>query len=106
MIRKLGCRALGGMIFGLLLLIISDQVCAQKLEKMRVGYNAITGSNSPLWISKEAGVTAKNGLDVDFIYIESGSRIVQAMLAGDLRLGNTGSGPSIQAPSKGADNVN
>ncbi len=105
MITRLGARLVGGMLLGLLLLITCGRVAAQKLEKMRVGYNAITGSNSALWISKEAGFTAKNGLDVDFIYIESGSRITQAMVAGDLRLGNTGSGPSIQAHAKGADTV-
>jgi NitT/TauT family transport system substrate-binding protein len=105
MTTKLGSRALGLMLLALLLLMTRGQVAAQKLEKMRVGYNAITGSNSALWISKEAGFTAKNGLDVDFIYIESGSRITQAMVAGDLRLGNTGSGSSIQAHAKGADTV-
>jgi hypothetical protein len=42
----------------LFLLILSSPAFAQKLEKMRVGYNAITGSNSALWISREAGLTA------------------------------------------------
>lgn len=105
MIMKLASRAMGGLLLSLLLSLAPGKVAAQKLEKMRVGYNAITGSNSALWISKEAGFTAKNGLDVEFIYIESGSRITQAMVAGDLRLGNTGSGPSIQAHAKGADTV-
>jgi len=105
MTKKSGSSAFGGMVVAFLLLLTPDHVAAQKLEKMRVGYNAITGSNSALWISKEAGFTAKNGLDVDFIYIESGSRIMQAMVAGDLRLGNTGSGPSIQAHARGADTV-
>ncbi len=89
----------------LVFLNASGNASAQKLEKIRVGYNAITGSNSALWISKEAGFAAKNGLDVDFVYIESGSRIVQSMLAGDLRIANTGSGASIQAHAKGADTV-
>ena len=105
MIKTSGSRVLRGVFLVLFLLATRGQVAAQKLEKMRVGYNAITGSNSALWISKEAGLTAKNGLDVEFIYIESGSRITQAMLAGDLRLGNTGSGSSIQARAKGADTV-
>jgi NitT/TauT family transport system substrate-binding protein len=104
MTRKRIAGALGAVLVELLLLPLG-QASAQKLEKMRVGYNAITGSNSALWISKEAGFTAKNGLDVDFIYIESGSRITQAMVAGDLRLGNTGSGSSIQAHARGADTV-
>ncbi|HEX9145728.1 MAG TPA: ABC transporter substrate-binding protein [Candidatus Binatia bacterium] len=105
MIKTSGSRVFSGIFLLLFLLATRGQVAAQKLEKMRVGYNAITGSNSALWISKEAGLTAKNGLDVEFIYIESGSRITQAMLAGDLRLGNTGSGSSIQARAKGADTV-
>lgn len=105
MIKTSGSRVFSGVFLLLFLLATRGQVAAQKLEKMRVGYNAITGSNSALWISKEAGLTAKNGLDVEFIYIESGSRITQAMLAGDLRLGNTGSGPSIQARAKGADTM-
>ncbi len=104
MTRKQRTAAFGGFVI-LFLLVMSGQSAAQKLEKMRVGYNAITGSNSALWISKEAGLTTKNGLDVEFIYIESGSRITQAMLAGDLRLGNTGSGSAIQARAKGADTV-
>jgi NitT/TauT family transport system substrate-binding protein len=104
-ITKPGIGTLCGFFLTLFLVIPSGQAVAQKLEKMRVGYNAITGSNSALWISKEAGLTAKNGLDVEFIYIESGSRITQAMLAGDLRLGNTGSGSAIQARAKGADTV-
>jgi NitT/TauT family transport system substrate-binding protein len=98
-------RLFRGIVVLLFFVMTRADVSAQKLEKMRVGYNAITGSNSALWISKEAGLTAKNGLDVEFIYIESGSRITQAMLAGDLRLGNTGSGSSIQARAKGADTV-
>ena len=102
MTTKSGSCAFGVVLMAFLLLFSPDRLAAQKLEKMRVGYNAITGSNSALWISKEAGLTAKNGLDVDFIYIESGSRIMQAMVAGDLRLGNTGSGPSIQAHARGA----
>jgi ABC-type nitrate/sulfonate/bicarbonate transport system substrate-binding protein len=101
MMTKFGARAFGAILLSLSLLITRADVAAQKLEKMRVGYNAITGSNRALWISKEAGLTAKNGLDVEFVYIESGSRITQAMLAGDLRLGNTGSGSSIQARAKG-----
>src|SRR5215467_4188004 len=105
MTTKSGSCAFGVVLMAFLLLFSPDRLAAQKLEKMRVGYNAITGSNSALWISREAGFTAKNGLDVDFIYIESGSRIMQAMVAGDLRLGNTGSGPSIQAHARGADTV-
>lgn len=84
---------------------LNSQVVAQKLEKVRSGYNAVTGVTSALWIAQEAGFMAKNGLDVEFIYIESGSRITQAMVAGDIQIGQTGSGASVQARAKGADTV-
>jgi len=82
-----------------------SRVVAQKLEKIRSGYNAITGVTSALWVARDAGFMAKNGLDVDFVYIESGSRSAQAMVAGDIQIGMTGSGASIQARIKGADTV-
>ncbi len=78
---------------------------AQRLEKIRSGYNAMTGVTSALWVARDAGFMAKNGLDVEFIYIESGSRITQAMMAGDVQIGQTGSGASIQARARGADTV-
>lgn len=84
---------------------LSSQGIAQKLEKIRSGYNAITGVTSAFWIARDAGFMAKNGLDVEFIYIESGSRITQAMMAGDIQIGQTGSGASVQARARGADTV-
>src|SRR3989337_886522 len=95
MIRKPGIAVLAGCLMLLFLLSSGGQAAAQKLEKMRVGYNAITGSNSALWISKEAGLTAKNGLDVEFIYIESGSRLTPAMVWWGFR------GPPIRARVEG-----
>jgi NitT/TauT family transport system substrate-binding protein len=86
-------------------LALSADAVAQGLEKIRTGYNAITGVTGALWISRDAGFMRKNGLDVEFIFIESGSRMTQAMLAGDVQIGQTGSGPSIQARVKGADTV-
>lgn len=86
-------------------LLLSSQAFAQKPEKIRLGYNAITGVTSALWIARDTGFMAKNGLDVEFIFIESGSRMTQAMVAGDVQIGQTGSGASILARAKGADTV-
>jgi NitT/TauT family transport system substrate-binding protein len=86
-------------------LLLSSLAFAQKPDKIRSGYNAITGVTGALWISRDAGFMGRNGLDVEFIFIESGSRITQAMLAGDVQIGQTGSGASIQARVKGADTV-
>ncbi len=62
MITKLGSKVLGGMLLGLLLLILREPVAAQKLEKMRVGYNAITSMNSSPGFRKRRGSRRKMGL--------------------------------------------
>ena len=36
---------------------------AAPLEKLTIGWSAIAGSQAPFWITKEAGLFEKNGLD-------------------------------------------
>ena len=72
------------------------------LEKLTLGWSAIAGSQAPFWITKEAGLFEKNGLDVIMIYLDGGSRATQAMMSGDLPIaqvgGNAPSSPSCAAP--------
>ena len=46
---------------------------AASLEKLTIGWSAIAGSQAPFWITKEAGLFEKNGLDVIMIYLDGGS---------------------------------
>ena len=41
---------------------------AQLLTKITVGYPAIAAGHLPAWMAKEAGIFAKNGLDVQLVY--------------------------------------
>ena len=41
-----------------------------KLEKVRIAYSAISSSQLVGWIAYDAGFFRKNGLDVEFIFIE------------------------------------
>ena len=86
-------------------LLLRGEVLGQNLEKVRACYNALDGVSSALWVSRDAGFMAKNGLDLEFLYIESGSRSAQAMVAGDIQIGQIGSGASIQARANGANTV-
>jgi len=54
------------------------------LEKLTIGWSAIAGSQAPFWITKEAGLFEKNGLDVTMIYVDGGSKATQAMISGDV----------------------
>ncbi|HEX6768632.1 MAG TPA: ABC transporter substrate-binding protein, partial [Candidatus Binatia bacterium] len=73
------------------------------LEKLTLGWSAIAGSQAPFWITKEAGLFEKNGLDVIMIYLDGGSRATQAMMSGDLPIAQVGGNAPIVAKLRGAD---
>jgi ABC-type nitrate/sulfonate/bicarbonate transport system substrate-binding protein len=52
-------------------------------EKLTVVNSALNMLTVPLWVAKEKGYFHKYGLDVDTIYIPSGTLGMQAMLAGE-----------------------
>ncbi len=55
------------------------------LEKMVIGYSAQAGAFAPIWITQEAGLFKKNGLDVNLIFIPGGPTAAAAMLAGEVQ---------------------
>ena len=54
-------------------------------ERIRASYAAVNASQSPLWVAQARGFFAKYGLDVDLIYISSGSLNVQALVGGTVQ---------------------
>jgi len=72
-------------------------------QRINIAYSAITGSQLPLWVSKDEGIFKRYGLDVELIYIAGGSIVVNALLAGDVQLARLGPNAVIQASSRGAD---
>jgi NitT/TauT family transport system substrate-binding protein len=57
----------------------------EKLEKMSIGYSAQAGAYAPIWITKEAELFNKNGLDVNLIFIPGGPTAAAAMVAGEVQ---------------------
>ena len=56
-------------------LVFSSIAKAQApLEKMRLTYSAIGGSQASVWIPYEAGIFRKHGLDVELLYVGGGGR--------------------------------
>jgi NitT/TauT family transport system substrate-binding protein len=76
---------------------------APPLEKLTIGWSAVAGSQAPFWITKEAGLFEKNGLDVIMIYLDGGSRATQAMMSGDVPIAQVGGNAPIIARLRGAD---
>jgi hypothetical protein len=44
------------------------------LEKLRLTYSAIGGSQASVWVPYEAGIFRKHGLDVELLYVGGGAR--------------------------------
>jgi len=78
-------------------------LAATSLEKLTIGWSAIAGSQAPFWITKEAGLFEKNGLDVIMIYIDGGSKATQALLSGDVPIVQVGGNAPIVARLRGGD---
>jgi NitT/TauT family transport system substrate-binding protein len=72
-------------------------------EKLVVGWSAIAGSQAVPWITKEAGLFEKNGLDVTLIYLDGGSKATQALMSGDIPIAQIGGSSSVVARLRGAD---
>ena len=78
---------------------------AEGLQKLRVAYAAITAAFSIPWIAKEAGLYQRHGLDVELIYIASGPRAIQTLVAGGIDIAAFGGAAAIDARLAGADTV-
>ncbi len=76
-----------------------------KLTKFRFVHLEANGSQAVSFIAKEAKVFEKNGLDVEIIRIGGGSRVIQAMLAGEIRVAHGSSPAVVEANLAGADLV-
>jgi ABC-type nitrate/sulfonate/bicarbonate transport system substrate-binding protein len=97
-----GC--LMGLLFALPL--FATQVFAQApLEKLRVTYSAIAGSQASFWIPYEAGIFRKYGLDVELLYVGGGGRAAQVVQSGEVPIGTFTGGAVVNANLAGGDLV-
>jgi NitT/TauT family transport system substrate-binding protein len=77
-------------------------LAAAELTRVRVGVLA-TGEFCQTYIAQKKGFFAKNGLDVELIYFQGGSQVIQAMLGGELPLTVTAGPEGVVAKLQGAD---
>lgn len=92
--------------FVLLALISPSSVPAQTpLEKIRLAYSAIAGSQASFWIPHEAGVFRKHGLDVELLYVGGGGRAAQVVQSGEVPIGTFTGGAVVNANLAGGDLV-
>ncbi len=71
--------------------------------RMTVNWTAVSGSQSGIWMSYEAGLFQEQALDVELVNIASTSRAIQAMVAGEVQMGSLDPAATVEASLNGAD---
>src|ERR1700741_2625300 len=71
-------------------------------RKLHVGYPSNSASMYPLYVTKEAKLFEKYGLDADIIYVQ-GVQMVQVHVAGQLDVTTTSGLVTLQSSVAGAD---
>jgi NitT/TauT family transport system substrate-binding protein len=88
-----------------LLLCNDDLASAQHRRKVLVAYVAPGITQTIPWVTKEAGIFAKHGIDADVILLTGSPRLVQTLLAGDIDYSLGGVSSVLRARFRGADPV-
>jgi NitT/TauT family transport system substrate-binding protein len=88
----------------LALAIISTSItAAAELTPFKIGISAPVVTIVPVWMAESAGLYAKEGLKVEVISTEGGSRGLQVLLSGEIQGMHVGLAPVVQANTAGAD---
>ena len=73
-------------------------------KRIAVAYSAISATQSAFYLAKDAKIFEKHGLYVDPVYVAGGSRVAQAMIAGEFTVALAG-GNIVYANLAGGDIV-
>jgi len=77
----------------------------QSPEKVTIAYSSISGNMAPLWVTYERGFFRKYGLDVQIVFIESGSTTVQSLISKEVAFAQMAGAGAIQSRLRGSDVV-
>jgi len=90
------------LLMSLLLLLAPGPAPAEELRRILYGTSTST-SHLPVWVGKDAGYFAKNGLNVEPVQIRGGALITMAIMSGQLQFSGVGAGSVVAARIEGAD---
>lgn len=76
---------------------------ARALDTIRVAYSSVNPHALLVSMAEKRGLYAKYGLSSTIVYVSGGSTVVQAMVSGDIDLGQLTGAPGVAANLRGAD---
>jgi NitT/TauT family transport system substrate-binding protein len=82
---------------------LGSGAAAQQLTPFKIGISAPVVTILPVWMAEAGGFYAKEGLKVEVINMEGGSRGVQVLLSGEIQAMHVGLAVVAQANKQGAD---
>jgi NitT/TauT family transport system substrate-binding protein len=92
-------------VAALLIVFTLSVSSGQSTERINIIYPSISGLVLGLWVTKDAGLFDKHGLEVNLIYIQSASAVMQAMLGGEAPIVLAGGSPVIDLGLEGGDAI-
>jgi ABC-type nitrate/sulfonate/bicarbonate transport system substrate-binding protein len=101
-----GERALGALFISVLIIFLTATVnlgSAQTPEKMRLGYSGTGINNYVLEMGRRLGLFRKNGVDLEVVYVNSGSLLNPALIAGTFDVAFSQGSEAMLAKLRGAD---
>src|SRR6516225_3409295 len=87
----------------LLLCMLPTSSYSQTRTKMVFGYASMSSVVTTLWVAQEKGFFAKNGIDVQTIFIPGSPTLVATLNTGDVQFGYTGGTATLGAAVGGLD---
>src|SRR6266403_2436470 len=95
-----------GIVSSFLLLTLSlcpFHLGAQTRTKMVVGYASMSSVATTLWVAQEKGFFAKNGIDVQTVFIPGSPTLIATINTGDVHMAYTGGTATLGAAVGGLD---
>ena len=87
------------------IIFVLGAVAPVKAQNLKVPFASLSPTYSPLWIAADAGYFKKYSLEIQPVYVSSGSVIVPALLSGQIEIANMSSAPPLTAWARGAELV-
>jgi len=76
---------------------------ASALESVIIAYPTTSSQFSPLWFTRDVGIYEKYGIDGKLVFIQGGSVLLQAMIAGQAQTAQNGVAETATAILRGGD---
>ena len=102
--RKAFSLRLRGVYVLLVISVLYSAATAQELRRIHYGTTTST-AHLPIWVAKDAGFFAKQGLNVEPVHIRGGALITMGIMSGQLQFSGAGAESIVAARIEGGDVV-